>query len=340
MGQSTNIGQQNDANTIGAANTGITGQNAQLNAQYSGMNPGASALQTAATNNAIQQSAGLVSSQKGISPALAARMAGQNAAQQTQQGANQAAQQANSANLQAQGLISQNLAGVNSNAQSGINQINSSNASTNNASTGVVGSAVGGLLGGVGAALYKGGAVPSYAYGGDIAPQFGIPDSSTASKGASAGGQAAGKVIGKGLGALFGAPSATPDPGPNADAMASSNAAAVQDAPQAPQYAKGGRIPDKKVPAMVSPGERYLPPKKAAEVAKGKANPMKAGEKIPGKAAVKGDSPKNDTVPKTLEAGGVVIPRSVLDAKNPHKEASKFVAAALMHHKLTRKYGK
>lgn len=87
--------------------------------------------------------------------------------------------------------------------------------------------------------------------------------------------------------------------------------------------AKGG-----KVPAMVSPGEVYLPPKKVKEVAKG-ANPVKAGEKIPGKAKVKGDSYANDTVPKNLESGGIVIPKSVMESDDPSREAAKFVAAIL-----------
>lgn len=87
--------------------------------------------------------------------------------------------------------------------------------------------------------------------------------------------------------------------------------------------AKGGRVP-----ALVSPGERYLPPKEVEKVAKGK-DPLKAGEKIPGKAKVKGNSYKNDTVPKTLEEGGIVLPKSIMESKHPHWEAHKFVSAIL-----------
>ncbi len=64
-----------------------------------------------------------------------------------------------------------------------------------------------------------------------------------------------------------------------------------------------------KVPAMVSPGEVYLSPEKVKAVLDG-ANPLKVGEKIDGKATVRGDSRKNDTVPRTLEEGGVVISRT------------------------------
>ncbi len=91
--------------------------------------------------------------------------------------------------------------------------------------------------------------------------------------------------------------------------------------------AKGGKAKHK-VPAMVSPGEIYLQPGAAKEVAKGKKSPM-SGEHIKGQAKVKGDSLQNDTVPKTLEEGGVVIPRSVLEGPNAHWAAHKFVKAAM-----------
>jgi hypothetical protein len=88
--------------------------------------------------------------------------------------------------------------------------------------------------------------------------------------------------------------------------------------------ARGG-----KVPAMVSPGERYLPPSEVDKVAKGQKAPEKAGVKIPGKAKVKGDSLKNDTVPATLEEGGIVLPKSVMESANPHWAAHKFVSAIM-----------
>lgn len=94
--------------------------------------------------------------------------------------------------------------------------------------------------------------------------------------------------------------------------------------------AKGGKA-NSKVPALVSPGERYLPPKEVKDVAEGKKPPMKAGHKIPGKPKVPGakDSYANDTVPATLDEGGIVLPRSVTQAKNPAKAAHAFVSAIL-----------
>lgn len=97
-------------------------------------------------------------------------------------------------------------------------------------------------------------------------------------------------------------------------------------------FSKGG-----KVPALVSPGEGYLPPSKVAKVAKSKDKgkaALKEAERIPGKAKVEGDSYANDTVPKTLEAGGIVLPRHVTQAKDPAKEAAKFVSKVMAQKKM------
>lgn len=104
--------------------------------------------------------------------------------------------------------------------------------------------------------------------------------------------------------------------------------------------AEGGEVPKKanyiteyfaeggEVPALVSPGEKYLPPHAVKAVKQG-ANPMQVGETIPGKPKVAGakDSYANDTVPKTLKEGGIVLPRSVTKAKDPNKAAQDFVSA-------------
>lgn len=95
--------------------------------------------------------------------------------------------------------------------------------------------------------------------------------------------------------------------------------------------AKGGSVK-----AMLSPGEKYLSPKEAKAVAQGKADPMKAGKTVPGKAKVKGDSLKNDTVPATLKAGGVVIPRHVTQSKEAAEKARKFVQAIMSKQSLKR----
>lgn len=119
--------------------------------------------------------------------------------------------------------------------------------------------------------------------------------------GATLAGQTMGNALGQGLKSIFGGPS-----GAGQDVM---------------MAAQGG-----KVPALVSPGEKYLDPKAVAQVKRG-ANPMAVGETIPGKPVVGGavNDYANDVVPKTLEEGGLVLPRSVTQSKNPHWAAMKFV---------------
>lgn len=55
------------------------------------------------------------------------------------------------------------------------------------------------------------------------------------------------------------------------------------------------------------------------------AHMMKSGGQVPGRAQVAGNSVKNDTVPAVLSPGEVVIPRSVMSAKDPPKAAAEFV---------------
>lgn len=100
---------------------------------------------------------------------------------------------------------------------------------------------------------------------------------------------------------------------------------------RAEQMAEGG-----KVPALVSPGEQYLPPSDVKKVKKG-ANPLAVGEKIPGKPKYPGNDYRNDIVPKTLKSGGIVIPNAIMQSKNPAQEAAKFVAAIEARKKHKRK---
>lgn len=53
------------------------------------------------------------------------------------------------------------------------------------------------------------------------------------------------------------------------------------------------------------------------------------GKEVPGKAKVKGDSPKNDTVDAKLSPGEIVIPRSIAQGPNAAANAAKFVEAVL-----------
>lgn len=62
-----------------------------------------------------------------------------------------------------------------------------------------------------------------------------------------------------------------------------------------------------------------------------------AGEEVPGRASVKGDSLKNDTVKAMLSPGEVVIPRHVMQSEDPASNAAKFVAAVLAKNGLRKK---
>lgn len=96
------------------------------------------------------------------------------------------------------------------------------------------------------------------------------------------------------------------------------------------QAAEGG-----KVPALLSPGERYLSPSKVEAVRRG-ANPIAEGKKIPGKPKVGGakNSYANDTVKATLDEGGIVIPRSITQSKDAEKKAVAFVRDIIAKNRL------
>ncbi len=79
-----------------------------------------------------------------------------------------------------------------------------------------------------------------------------------------------------------------------------------------------------KVDAILSPGEVYVAPDKVKA-----KDPIAAGKKIPGKPKHPGNDYRNDVVPKKLQEGGIVIPNEVMQSKDPHAAAAKFVAAIL-----------
>jgi hypothetical protein len=56
---------------------------------------------------------------------------------------------------------------------------------------------------------------------------------------------------------------------------------------------------------------------------------MKEGGGVPGQAKLPGDHPSNDTVDAKLSPGEMVIPKSVMESKDPAGEAAKFVASHL-----------
>jgi hypothetical protein len=386
--------QEQFVQALGGQN-GIGNQSSVFNqlqgvANGTGPNVGQAQLNQA-TNQNIQQANALISSQKGINPALAARLAGQQAAQANQQAAGQSATMQAQSQLNALGQLG-GIAGQQVSQQQGaLNSLNTSaqnlqanalgaNQAANQINSGVAQSnanqnaaLAGGVIKGAAAAaggMAEGGMVP------EVPSNMSGPSSRLGKffygAGSAIPSDSAGQQMGEGMGSIFGTLAkrgveALQDNSPQADAamrQAYNNSALLsgqsnvnqpklnvlpqqQAGPSlganmqlpgaqmpsnifgvspAPAMSKGG-----KVPAKLSPGEIYLPPQKAEKVAKGETDPIKAGKKVPGKAKVKGDSYSNDTVAAMLEAGGVVVPRSVLDSKDPHKAAADFVAAVMAH---------
>lgn len=137
-------------------------------AQGVGPNPAQQMLNQTTDRN-IQQNAGMIASQKGINPALAQRLAAQNAAQMGQQAAGQGALMGAQQQLGAEGQLgstfnsmgSQSL-GMNQNLQNAQAQqnnaevgstsnMNTTNAAAAGANAQEQGAVIGGLLGGAGA---------------------------------------------------------------------------------------------------------------------------------------------------------------------------------------------
>lgn len=269
-------------------------------AQGQGPNP-AQMMLNQATGKNVANTAALMAGQRGASanPALLARQAGMAGSSIQQNAAGQAAtlgaEQQLAAQHQLAGLSAQQVAQQQTANQQNIGMqgnINTTNASLANSLIGNRGKQFGGTQQGMGAAT----AINGQGTGGgmtETSPNTAYNSNLTPTAG---GIYASGGVIGP-------------------RSFLGQHLA---------KMAKGGIVP-----ARVSPGEIYLPPAKAQAVAKGQASPA-VGEKIRGKAKVKGDSLKNDTVDKNLEEGGVVVPRSKAD---DYDKAAAFVRAVMAKNK-------
>lgn len=325
-----------------------------LQAQAAGGGPSVS-TQLLKNNQQAQAAStnALIAGQRGINPGMALRQGLQTNAASNQAAAGQAAAGRQQEQVNAQGLMGnqlnamqqQNLSAQQAQAQAalGASSLNVGQAEQIGKNQSDL---LGGLIKGGGsalgmAAMASGGMVPAYASGGDIDPvptSLGDPSSEIGKYLKAPVDMVSGitgAIPGGGGKSAFGGgtTSATQGYGPGSQAMAGGpmDAGGISDmagslGPMTMLAAHGGRVP-----ALVSPGERYLPPRAVQEVAKGKKSPMHAGEKIKGTPRVGGakNSYANDTVPKTLESGGIVLPRSVTQAKDAPERAAAFVRAVL-----------
>ncbi len=331
----------------------------QQGAQGQGPNPALAQLAQTTGANAANQAA-LMAGQRGSSanPALMARQAAMQGAGMQQQATGQAA------TLAAQQQLAQQQALAAQQAQMVGQQSNATNAYTNATQNeqsnllggtaaanqnrtqlagqvmGQQGNMIGNIMGGIGSGLMmkaEGGEIQRYAEGAapvqatdSIQSAVSGPKSSigkamqevsTSQDPLGAGANKLGQGIGTGIKSLM--TSAPPQGTVSGTAIGAGGG--LKSNYGTDKYAHGG-----KVPALVSPGERYLSPDKVAKVAQG-ASPMAEGKKVPGKPKVTGakDSYANDTVKADLDEGGIVIPRSVTQAKDAEKKAIAFVRAVL-----------
>lgn len=329
--------QQAFVNALLAQN-GIQNQSNVFNqmqgvANGTGPNPAQAMLNNSTGQNIANQTAAMGSQRgAGANPALIARQAAQQGGALQQNAAGQAAalqaqqqlgalnQMGGMANQQVNNLGNANSAltnalqnnqGMLQNARAGTQGLNANIGMQNTRNTAGL---IGGVMNGAGAAM---GAFPTGG-GGTQTPQTGGMSNNFGGFG---GNSSSNSQFG-GLGGNSFAP--TPGSLPGYARGGEISVSAPQSHVHA-YFAKGGEA--KKVPAMISPGEKVLSPKEAKEVAEQKKSVKQVGRKVPGEAKVKGDSLQNDTIPAKLEEGGFVIPRSIMESKDPAKHAAKFVQA-------------
>jgi hypothetical protein len=284
-------------------------------------------------NQALSQSNALAASQRGINPALAARMAAQSQANMSQQANAQGAQMRAQENMQGLNALGQELNSVRKGredyqalASGNYNANNNTNAQAyegagNRRQNFMQG--IGSMMGGMGSMF--GGA----AHGGMIQRlAMGGPVMMAGSDGASAGDG--------GTGSFWERVQANYAQGNDGKGQA----AQPQQSMLTPQFGGAGGVSDDfatqlaMINQMASKGMQATPlkqPKQSGGSSMMSLLPLLAaaatGGKVPGKANVKGDDKANDTVPTMLSPGEIVIPRTVV-AKGP--DAIKTFAAAVI----------
>lgn len=307
------------------------GLGAQLQgvANGTGPNPALSQLQATTQQNIGNANANLAAN-RNLNPALAAKMANQNQMQGTQNANNAAATLSAQQRLGAMSGLG-TLYGQQQTGALGAQGINANvgvaNAANAQNATGAIGSGITSALGTAAAfgSSFLGGGAPTTGYnsGGDYATngqgvdyqpggsEYVGPIQPTSTSGYATGGTVDSD---RATAELLEQPE---DPnGPRSGVgryLKGLGGVAFQ------TLNKGG-----KVDAILSPGEKYLTPAEAREVATGKEKATATGKTVPGKAKVPGDSLKNDIVPAKLKQGGIVIPRSKMGSA---KDATAFVKA-------------
>jgi hypothetical protein len=284
----------------------------QLQQEAAGGGPNPAQIQYRQNAQQItQQQAALNAQNRALNPGLAARQSSNAAVQSQQQAAGGAAAQQAQQQIAAQ----QQMAGLTNQEQQGAENAQGINAQVAQNNTNAVNQTEGGLLNGIGGILgfAKGGKIPDHlqkmaaiyhprkmATGGSISVP-GLPNFSNANNLPQSNNDPFGSNAGNDT------PTTTVTPPP---AMPSSNdwlqfATTPQPGQGMPNSAQWA--------SMMQNGPKALP--------------EKAGGKIPGKPAVKGDSEKNDVVPVLASPGEVVIDRETMNDQSPIGKMARTVAA-------------
>lgn len=346
------LDQAGKINNLSGQQQGVLGQQEGLYSQQQGL---ANQLQDAANgggpnpaqlqyqqnvNQGIQQNTGMIASQKGMNPALAARMAAQSGAQQQQAAAGNEAtlqaqqqlaargqlagqQQAMGSNLAGQGQTLQGIGGTYGQASGAIGAagnaygqqggIYSGAAGTANDMAGQGNAQLGHNVAGYGA---QNSAINTGSLGSqDI--NFNVAKQNATTNGGILGGalNGIGAVVGPGLATAFGSMLGSGGGGAAADgASAGAGEGAAVDGIAA-TAAHGGEITNH---GAIAPGADG----KALSLAHAL---MAMGGQVQGKAAHPGDDPRNDVVPTVLSKGEVVLPNSITQSPDAAQKAAEFI---------------
>jgi len=335
LGQSPNFGQAagQGLGMVGQANQGLGGLVSQLQQQATGQGPSLaqSQLQQATDRNA-NMAAGALASQRGINPALAARMITQQQANANQQAAGQSAdlrmQEQMAANQQLAGVLGQQMQGglgmfgqagglgnqfLGTVGQLGQGQQELSQKDYLSGYQRMLEGAMANQRQQMSADQINAGVQGQNAQtNGGIAG--GILGGAAGALGLAKGGQVPQTASG-GLAGAFAGMGSTP--GFNSGLVALGQA--LRQKMQAHQAAQPP------APIMAQPGTFGI-----ADALQGSsmAHPMMGGGEVPGTPEVQGDSEQNDKVPAMLSPGEIVIPRS--KTKDPD-QAKAFVEAIAKH---------
>jgi hypothetical protein len=321
----------------GQANNGLSTLTSALQAQMQGQGPNLAGAQlNQATNQNIQQGAGLIKSQAGISPALATRNIADQTAAANQGAAGQAAVTRLQGQLGAQGQLGQTLGTQGSLANQNVGIAQNAQAAQNGVAANLAGLGVQqagqnaamnqGLIGGAANALSG---IAGLADGGEAQPGMFGKSSGWGGAGSSWGFNF---VNNKKPGTPMGA---TQDPtNPNItganNPLVTSGQATTMPVQAGPDMSAATPMPTMNAAqgGMALPfGPQTMSPMGSRGMAVGGPINFEPGGQVPGEPMYPGrNTEKQDNVPAMLTSKEIVLPLTVTQSENPPQAAAEFVA--------------